>query len=171
MKKGVSILVLALAFLGALGCTNTNPIGPNQPVIPSPPLLMGVWTATKAEFVKVGDPNTKVDIIAQGGTFVLSLKVNNYGNNFRMTMTSPELNWDYSGKWDEILPDTLKLNFSFSDWPEDPSREQIKFSLDGDSLKLTWGPLAFGFTKDENPDDEIYMDPEEATLYLTLIRR
>jgi hypothetical protein len=146
MRKTALVLLVAVTFLGFTGCKSST--GPDADS------FVGTWDATKAEFTSVANSSTKVDIVAQGWTFVLVFNA----STFTMTIQEPgEAAWVGSGTWSSSV-DTMTLT-----WSSGMSGEsQFDFALDGDRLTLEGGHMPFEFTAGNQ---------EEAILNLILTKR
>jgi len=130
MREKAFILLVAAAFLGFTGCKSST--GPDVDS------FIGTWNATKAEFVSVANPSTKVDIIAQGWTLTLVFNA----SAFTMTIQEPgEAAWVGSGTWASSI-DTVTLTWSAGTSGE----SQFDFALAGDHLTLEGGHMPFEFT-------------------------
>jgi hypothetical protein len=146
-NKAALILIAAVAFLGAIACKSaTGPDDEDE--------FIGTWKATKAEFVSVADPNTKVDIVAQGSTFTLVLNA----STFTMTIKEPgEADWVGNGTWSSSI-DTMTFT-----WSSGMSGEsQFDFTLSASQLTLEGGHMPHEFTPGNS---------EEAILNLILARQ
>ncbi len=138
-----------LLFVGvivAAGCK--SPTGPDSAS------LVGTWNATKAEFVKAADTNTKVDIVTQGSTVSLVMS----SSTFTLTITDPgESPVVSTGTWSSST-DVLTLTWSSGYVGE----AQFDMALVGSTLTLEGGHLPHEFTPG---------NPEEAILNLTLAKQ
>ncbi len=146
MKKALVFAISGLIILAVGGCKNT--VTPDDPAG-----LVGMWNATKAEFVSVANSSTKVDIITQGSTLTLELDASTYV----LTITDPGENPEVTeGAW-SATSDVLTLVL-----PGSSGEAQFNMSRSGDTLTLSGGHMLFDFTPG---------NPEEAILNLILIRQ
>ncbi len=146
MGQKTLVFLAGVILLIAAGCKSST-----GPKVES---FVGTWHATKAEYVSIANPSTKVDIITRGSTFTVVFS----SSTFVLTVTDPGQNPDvFTGTWSASI-DTLTLT-----WTSGMSGEsQFDFSLDGNDLTLTGGHMPFEFTVGS---------PEEALLNLILVRQ
>jgi hypothetical protein len=129
MRYKIAIGLVGLAALAAGGCKDST--GPDVQS------LIGTWRATKAEYVSVANPSTKVDIVAQGSTLTLVLNASSYV----LTITDPGMSPEVTnGTWSKTI-DPLTLTPSGGS-----SNAVFDMSLNSDTLTLTGGGAWFDFT-------------------------
>jgi Lipocalin-like domain len=146
MRTKVAVILVGLVALVAGGCKDSTG--------PSAQSLIGTWHATKAEYVSIANPTTKVDIIATGSTLTLVLS----SSNFVLTITDPGANPVVSnGTWSSSI-DEMTLVPTTGWFGE----SQFDMSLSGNQLTLTGGHLPHAFTPG---------NPEDAILNLILVRQ
>jgi hypothetical protein len=120
MKKTAFVILVALAVLAAAACQD-NPTSPSEPSTFLKPLaesdglaksdglviginaLVGTWQATKAEAWSALKPDSRRDLVAEGGTVTLVLKAS---ETYTLTVTMPGAKpgidtglWQYSEFW------------------------------------------------------------------------
>jgi len=145
MTTAGRILVAGLVA-GAVGACGGDGTGPSEQT------LTATWHATKAEFVSVVNPAQKVDLVAIGGSVVLTLNAN---NTFTMTTTTPGKPVEQvSGTWSSST-DVLTLTYGLGN-------SQFDMALNGDMLLLTGANGSFDVNGD-SVDDEVKVN-------LTLLR-
>ncbi len=142
---------VAVALAAAVGAC-----GSDKGTGPAPSGLAGVWRASKAEYVSAANSSTKVDVVALGGTLVLTLTS---AGTFNVASTSPgepAISWagTYSASVDMI---SFNVTSGFAGTME------FDMTLNGNTLTLTGADSEFDF----NGDDA----PEEAKLNLVLARQ
>ena len=129
MRKAVLIILAALVILVFGSCKDSS-------TGPSPQGLTGTWQATKAEYVSVANPSTKVDIVAQGSTVTLVLDT----STFTLTITDPgKAPKVTTGTWTSTT-DTMTLEPSgmSGGWTFD-------MTLSGNTLTLSGANVLFDF--------------------------
>lgn len=121
---------------------------------PSLASILGTWTATKIELVRVANPATKTDVFAIGVTASLELNAN---QTFTSTFDAPGSQADISTGTFTYSAGTLTLNTTSSIPPE-----TLTFGVgrSGNTMTLTGGAIDFDFGTGEEP----------ATLNLTLTK-
>ena len=139
-------LIIGALILGA-GCKK-SPTPPDQDT------FIGTWQATKAEFVNVAVPGTKVDVVAQGGTVTLVLAATTAVLTISELGESPLV---YNATW-SAGSDVLTLAWTSGSTGE----AQFDFTLNGDNLTMDGGHVPFDFTEGNF---------EEAILNLRLVRQ
>jgi hypothetical protein len=147
MKSTVAVLIIAAAILVAVGCQSST--GPEDPEG-----FLGTWNATKAEYTRVANTSTKVDIVAGGSTVVLLLNA----TTFTLTITDPGESPVVAGGTWSASTDIVTMT-----WTSGSSGEsQFEYTLSGDNLTLSGGHMLYDFTPGS---------PEEALLDLVLHRQ
>jgi hypothetical protein len=107
---------------------------------PSPETLVGTWGATKAEFVSVASPSTKVDLVAMSGTVQLVLTA---AKTFTLTVTVPGAPDEVSaGTWSSS--DILSLTFTSGH----AGTMQFQLNLSGNTMTLSGADAEFDFNQD-----------------------
>ena len=175
MSKSALGLLVALAVLAAAACTG-DPTTPGTDVRPlevkrstggtdaaiSVEDLFGTWQATKAEAWSAVQPDSRRDLVAEGGTVTLVLgrtgevignavRIWDYTITLVMPGAGPSTDtgtWHYHAFWGDP-----QIDFYPSSLPEHAEYGEIPgflVSLNGDSLKLwdsglTFLPYDFGW--------------------------
>ncbi len=121
--------LLAVTCMGA-GCDSTGPdsIGPDSTPDEIVAALAGTWNATKFEFTNDANSSETFDVIANDGSFTLTITTD---GRFTGSFTGFDDNETFSGTYvvqgtNLILTDDLE--------PNDP--ETVAFTLSGDTLTI-----------------------------------
>ncbi len=107
--------------------------------------LVGKWMATKMEYTDVATPARKVDIIAEGHSFTLTLASN---NRYRAIITPPSGQggpMTETGNWSNSV-DLLSVTPEGMPWSV-----EFEFDLSGDRLTLSGGDSEFDFDGTGHP--------------------
>lgn len=121
--------LLAVTFM--VGCSDSigsDPIGPESTPEEIAAALNGTWNATSFVFTNVANTSETFDLIANGGSFSLTITAD---GQFTGTLTSPGENETFSGTYvaqgtNLILTDAME--------PNDP--ETVSFTLSGNTLTI-----------------------------------
>jgi hypothetical protein len=155
MRKVWGVGLVILLTTGLTSC------GSDKVTAPRKSQLVGIWDATKVEYVNLANSNEKVEIISTGGSGILDL---NSDGTFQLIITP--YGFDAStltGTWQLTGASDTKMVFTY---PADAAQASTTFNmiLDGASLSLTGGELDAGwdFTGDGT------LDP--VTLNLAFVR-
>ena len=136
MRTTRRMLVSGL-LAGALGACGADSTGPSEQS------LTATWHATKAEFVSVANPAQKAELIALGGSVLLTLNAN---NTFTMTTTTPGKPVEQlAGTWSSST-DVLTLTYG-------SGNSQFDMTLNGDTLLLTGANGSFDVNGDSADED------------------
>jgi hypothetical protein len=142
-----TVLVSVLSCLTvACSSSSTGPTVPN---------VVGTWNATKAEFIRVANPATKLELISAGASVKAVFAAD---NTFTLTASLPGTQPDVSTGTYTVTTSTLTLNIT-SNTPA----ENITFtlSMSGNTMSLTGGTAPFNFGNGD----------EAATVNLTLTKQ
>ena len=127
------LLAAALAAGGILGACGSDTTGSGLPN------LVGVWTITKFEFVRVANPSTKVDLIALGGSGHVTFNSN---GTWATTLTFPGLApLTSSGTYTETATSLTLVDTSQS--PSETST--FAMTVSGNVRTATGGTATFDF--------------------------
>lgn len=121
-KVRIAFATLGLFALTGLGCGDDN-----GTTGPSPSSLIGTWDAVKMELVSGEDPSHKLDFIADGNTFTLTLHEQHV---WEMLVTAPGQPPVWSeGTW-SLSRDILTIT-------DGPETLKFKVRCDGSTMTLT----------------------------------
>ncbi|HEX7079002.1 MAG TPA: hypothetical protein VF363_11315 [Candidatus Eisenbacteria bacterium] len=146
-KRGASALMALLVLIG-IGCGKDKAVGPK------PSEITGNWTATKVEYVSRTTPQTRVDLIALGGTVNVAIREDHA--------------WIYVHTKSGGAPDTTTGTWSLDGdlFKVQPSGFPFQWvwdvSLSGNTLALSDADMEYDF--DDNGT------PEMADQFMTLVR-
>ncbi len=135
--------LLAVTFMvDCSDSTDPDSIGPESTPEEITAALAGTWTATSFVFTNVANSSETFDMIANGGSFTLTLTAD---GQFTGTLTGPGENETFGGTYvaqgaNLILTDELE-----------PDSETVAFTLSSNTLTIT-GDDEFDF--DEDGTDE-----------------
>lgn len=136
-----------ILLCAVLGCGDDNGSGPQ------PEQITGTWNATKVEYVSQ-PPGTTVDIVALGGSGVLTL---DQPDAFQLVITpSGDLPDTTRGSW-ELDGDVMRVTPEGMPWSL-----EFDVAFSGDHLALTGASAEYDFDDDDTPED--------ATLNLAFVR-
>ena len=130
--------------------------GSGSPSAPTEATLAGTWQATRAEYVSRSNGAARVDLVAKGGSMVLTLA----SGTFTLVITDPGAGAQgttLSGSW-SASKEVLKMSPSGVSWSW-----EFDMTLAGNTLTLNNGGALYDVTGDGIMD--------EATLNLTMVRR
>ena len=141
-------LVPALLLLSGPGCGKDKAVGPK------PTEITGNWNATKAEYVSRTTPQSRVDLVALGGTVKVSIR-EDHGWVFVHTPSgggpdSATGTWKLDGDLFRVTPTGM------------PWECVYEVSLSGGTLHLDDADMEYDFDDDGQPD--------AADQFLTLVR-
>ncbi len=145
--------LLAVTFMvGCSDSTDPDPIGPESTPEEIAAALAGSWNATSFVFTNVANSSETFDLIANGGSFSLTITAD---GQFSGTFTGPGENETFSGTYvaqgtNLILTDDLE-----------PDSETVSFTLSGNTLTIDSDDV---FDFDEDGVDEL------ATSTIVLVR-
>jgi len=129
MPKTLFVAGAVLAALLAGACKSSTG--------PSTDSLVGTWDATKAEYVKVSDTGTKVDVVAEGSTVSLVLTASTFTftvDDARAEQTTLTGTWTKSTDTLTLEPSGVSYTIVF------------EMTLNGSTLTLDGGGVMFDFT-------------------------
>jgi hypothetical protein len=149
MKKQALVLLVAVALLGTMRC--------KSPTSPDLDTFIGTWNVTKAELVSEAWPDTKQDVIAQGASATMVISSTTLVITFTFTNATgvPDV---VGGTW-SASKDVMTVEWT-SGWI---AKSEFDWSLNGDVLTLTGGPVPHQF--------DILEDPQNCTLTLIAVRQ
>ena len=129
MRSTLWLAALPALMLPSVSCSDSTAVDPES--------LLGTWDATKVEFTRVANAQDKVDVIALGGTLVMTLSANDVcTGTFTVPGTAPE---NLVGTW-TVSADVFTLH-----WTGDTGNTQFDMSRSGDILTLTGGDVDYDF--------------------------
>ena len=128
MRIGVGMATAGLVF-GLVACSDS--------AAPATDDLVGTWNATAAEFVREADPSESVEIIAQGGSFRITLGAN---GTWSAIVTAPQITPDTSGGTWTASTDVLTLITTGQ-----AGETQFDYVLSGTTITLTDGHVTWDY--------------------------
>jgi ABC-type glycerol-3-phosphate transport system substrate-binding protein len=162
MRKTVFVVLVALAVIAAAACQN-SPTGPKLPAQATTTVstksnvadLVGTWQATKVEAWNASIPDSRRDLVAQGGTVTLVIEPNSqalglgipdgkYTITVTMPGTKPGVDTGFLYYWShsespqiDFYPNSLPPDYEYGEVPA------FLVSLSGNTMKLWEGGGAF----------------------------
>jgi len=130
-----TLLVAAISALGAAvpACESPSPVGP-----PAEQEMSGRWVALEAEFVNIQNPSTRVEVVQEGGSLVLTL----FGDrSFLMELTPPgDGTWTMEGTWEVDGP---KMTLYYTHGL--PGTSEFDMTRIGEQVYLAGADVEFDF--------------------------